>query len=202
MKFWSAASLEHAPEAIAADLRDQVEGEDGAMDLAVAFVRPPDNTEIAPIIEAVREALPARHFLACTAESVVAAGREIEDEPATALLVGSLPGVQIDPLPDLASLVEDGESAAEHLRGAAAVVALVDPFSVHTEKLVERMNEFAPGVPLIGGIASWARSAGGNRLANDDSITDRGAVGVALRGPVDVSIVVSQGCRPVGARAP
>ena len=199
MKFWSAASLEHAPDAIAADLRDQVEGRDEALDLAVVFVRPPDSASITPILEAVREALPAQHFLACTAESVVAAGREIEDESATALLAGSMPGVQIDPLPDLAALLEDGEAAASQLRGAAAVIALVDPFSVQTEQLAERMNEFAPGVPLIGGIASWAHTPGGNRLANDEAIADRGAVAVALRGAVDVSVVVSQGCRPVGA---
>ena len=199
MKFWSAASLEHAPDAIAADLRDQVEGRDEALDLAVAFVRPPDSGSITPIIEAVRQAIPARHFLACTAESVVAAGREIEDEAATALLVGSMPGVQIDPLPDLAVLLEDGEAAAAQLRGAAAVIALVDPFTVQTEQLAERMNELAPGVPLIGGVASWAHTAGENRLANDEAITDRGVVGVALRGAVDVSVVVSQGCRPVGS---
>ena len=199
MKFWSAASLEHAPDAIAADLRDQVEGRDEALDLAVVFVRPPDSASITPIIEAVRQAIPARHFLACTAESVVAAGREIEDEAATALLVGSMPGVQIDPLPDLAVLLEDGEAAAAQLRGAAAVIALVDPFTVQTEQLAERMNELAPGVPLIGGVASWAHTAGENRLANDEAITDRGVVGVALRGAVDVSVVVSQGCRPVGS---
>ena len=199
MKFWSAASLEHAPDAIAADLRDQVQDRDDVLDLAVAFVRPPDSASITPIIEAVRQAIPARHFLACTAESVVAAGREIEDEAATALLVGSMPGVQIDPLPDLAALLEDGEAAASQLRGAAAVIALVDPFTVQTEQLAERMNELAPGVPLIGGVASWAHTAGENRLANDEAITDRGVVGVALRGAVDVSVVVSQGCRPVGS---
>ena len=160
MKFWSAASLEHAPDAIAADLRDQVQDRDDVLDLAVAFVRPPDSASITPIIEAVRQAIPARHFLACTAESVVAAGREIEDEAATALLVGSMPGVQIDPLPDLAALLEDGEAAAAQLRGAAAVIALVDPFTVQTEQLAERMNELAPGVPLIGGVASWAHTAG------------------------------------------
>ncbi len=33
MKFWSAASLEHEPAAIAADLRDQVKGEYAALDL-------------------------------------------------------------------------------------------------------------------------------------------------------------------------
>ena len=199
MKFWSAASLEHAPDAIAADLRDQVQDRDEVLDLAVAFVRPPDSASITPIIEAVRQAIPARHFLACTAESVVAAGREIEDEAATALLVGSMPGVQIDPLPDLAALLKDGEAAAAQLRGAAAVIALVDPFTVQTEQLAERMNELAPGVPLIGGVASWAHTAGENRLANDEAIADRGVVGVALRGAVDVSVVVSQGCRPVGS---
>ena len=42
------------------------------------------------------------------------------------------------------------------------------------------------------------QTAGGNRLAYGDTVKDRGAVGVALRGAIDVSVIVSQGCRPLG----
>lgn len=198
MKFWSAASLEHEPAAIAADLRDQVDSEHDVLDLVVGFIRPPENADPAAIISAVSQAIPARYFLACTAESVVAAGREIEDHPVTGIFAGFLPDVEITPLPDLPALLEDPSVAASELEGAAAIVALVDPFTVHSEELAARLNDVAPGVPLIGGIASWARTAGGNCLAHGDTVSNRGAVGVALKGAVDVSIIVSQGCRPVG----
>lgn len=198
MKFWSAASLEHEPAAIAADLRDQVGSEHEGLDLVVGFIRPPENADIVSIISAVRQAIPARHFLACTAESVVAAGREIEDQPVTGIFAGFLPDVEVTLLPDLPAMLDDPSAAALELQGSAAIVALVDPFTVQSEQLAARLSAVAPGVPLIGGIASWARTAGGNRLAHGTTVTDRGAVGVALKGAVDVSVIVSQGCRPVG----
>ena len=198
MKFWSVVSLEHEPSTIAADVRDQVDAEYDEIDLVVAFVRPSAGVESTAIIEAVRESIPGRHFLACTAESVVAAGREIEHGAATGLLVGSLPNVEIEPLIDIVKILEDPETAGVKLDGAVAVIALLDPFTVEAETLAARMNDIAPGVPLVGGVASGEQTMGGNRLACGTTITNRGAVGLALRGQVDLSVVVSQGCRPVG----
>ena len=205
MQFWSLASLETAPDAIAADIRDQLGQTPVDHDLVLAFVRPPDGVLAEEIFRALRRAVPSRRFMACTAESVVAMGREIEAQAATAVMVADLPAVEIDALPPLAvdssvlptaltSLTVEPETD-----DVEAFIVLLDPFSVDADALLARLDELAPGVPVIGGIASWATSAGGNRLAQDDAISNAGLVGLMLRGDLDVSIIVSQGCRPVGA---
>ena len=79
-----------------------------------------------------------------------------------------------------------------------ACIVLVDPFSTATEALLNRLDQLAPGIPVIGGVASWASAPGRNRLAQDGEVTNSGLVGVTLRGDVRVSTIVSQGCRPVG----
>ena len=150
--------------------------------------------------------------MACTAESVVAMGREIEAQAATAVMVADLPAVAIDALPPLATDSSVLPTALTNLTvepetialpdDVEAFIVLLDPFSVAADALLARLNELAPGVPVIGGIASWATSAGGNRLAQDDAISNAGLVGVMLRGNLDVSVIVSQGCRPVGAPFP
>jgi small ligand-binding sensory domain FIST len=212
MQFWSLASLETAPDAIAADIRDQLGNTPVDHDLVLAFVRPPDGVLAEEIFRAVRRAVPSRRFVACTAESVVAMGREIEAQAATAVMVADLPDVTIDLLPPLAadssvlptaltSLTVEPESIVLP-DDVEAFIVLLDPFSVAADALLARLSELAPGVPVIGGIASWATSAGGNRLAQDDAISNAGLVGVMLRGDLDVSVIVSQGCRPVGAPFP
>ena len=51
---------------------------------------------------------------------------------------------------------------------------------------------------MIGGLASAARSPGGNRLVLDDRVYQDGAVGALLPTGAPLSAVVSQGCRPIG----
>ena len=75
---------------------------------------------------------------------------------------------------------------------------LVDPFSTATEALLNRLDQLAPGIPIVGGVASWASAPGRNRLVLDGEISNAGFVGVTLHGNVRVSTIVSQGCRPVG----
>lgn len=209
MQFWSAASLESEPADIVADLNDQLPDLDSAYDLVVAFVRPPPNAPPEDVIHAVRGSLPARHFLACTAESVIGAGHEIEDRPATSVLTARLPDVRIDPLPlntdpttGLPVMLDDDECDPARANGEEgsieSFIVLVDPFSVHVDQVLERLSARAPDAPVIGGVASWASSAGMNRLAQDDAVRTAGLVGVALRGNLELSIVVSQGCRPIG----
>ena len=54
------------------------------------------------------------------------------------------------------------------------------------------------GVAVVGGLASGAAEAGGNRLWIDGNEHADGAVGVAFP-PGVVTPIVSQGCRPVGS---
>ncbi len=192
MKFVSAVSLETEPDRIAQDIHDQL-GADGPFDLVVVFVRPQTDPAGAEVLAGLHQQLAAGRFIGCTAGGVVGAGREIEDHAATAVLAARLPGVQVDPLPDL-----DHEAATLPTDDLRACIVLVDPFSTATEALLNRLDELAPGMPVIGGVASWASAPGRNRLALDGDVSNAGLVGVTLRGNVHVSTIVSQGCRPVG----
>ena len=192
MKFVSAVSLETEPARIAQDIHDQLAA-DGPFDLLLVFVRPQTDPAGAEILAGLREHLTPRRFIGCTAGGVVGAGREIEDQAATAVLAARLPGVQVDPLPDL-----DEDEVDLRPDSLQACIVLVDPFSTATEALLNRLDQLAPGVPVIGGVASWASAPGRNRLSQDGEVTNSGLVGVTLRGDVRVSTIVSQGCRPVG----
>jgi small ligand-binding sensory domain FIST len=59
-------------------------------------------------------------------------------------------------------------------------------------------NRDYEGVPLVGGMASASNRIGGNALLIDDDFFNVGAVGLALSGAIDVDVIVSQGCRPIG----
>ena len=192
MKFLSAISLETDPGRIVQDIHDQL-APSGPFDLVTAFVRPQTDPAGADTLDGLRAQLAPGRFIGCTAGGVVAAGREIEDDAATAVLAARLPGVQVDPLPDL-----DDEAVNLDVDDLHACIVLVDPFSTATEALLHRLDQLAPGVPVIGGVASWASAPGRNRLALDGEVTNSGLVGVTLRGNVRVSTIVSQGCRPVG----
>lgn len=101
-----------------------------------------------------------------------------------------------------------------------ATFFFADPFSVPMVKLLPAMNKALRGVPgpgspptsndlsaqlprpagpvLVGGMASGARSPGGNVLILNDKLMRSGAVGVSLSGKVRIDAVVSQGCRAFG----
>jgi small ligand-binding sensory domain FIST len=192
MEFVSAVSLETEPGRIAQDIHDQFAWA-GPFDLVVAFVRPQTDPAGAEILSGLRAQIMPGRFIGCTAGGVVGAGRELEDDVATAVLAARLPGVRIDPLPDL-----DDDAVSLDTDDLQACIVLVDPFSTATESLLNRLDELAPGVPVVGGVASWASAPGRNRLAQDGDVSNAGLVGVTLRGNVRVSTVVSQGCRPVG----
>lgn len=192
VKFVSAISLETEPARIAQDIHDQLAA-DGPFDLVVAFVRPPTDPAGAEVLAGLREILAPRRFIGCTAGGVVGSGREIENDDATSVLAARLPGVRVDPLPDLDD--EAVDLASDDLQ---ACIVLVDPYSTATEALLRRLDQLAPGIPVVGGVASWASAPGRNRLAQDGNVVNTGLVGVTLRGNLRVSTIVSQGCRPVG----
>jgi small ligand-binding sensory domain FIST len=54
------------------------------------------------------------------------------------------------------------------------------------------------GGPIFGGLASAGAEPGRNVLISDEQVRTDGAVGVTLRGAVEVDAVVGQGCRGFG----
>jgi small ligand-binding sensory domain FIST len=176
-----------------------------APDLAVAFVSRGHDSPVRPALEGLADELGVRHVIAATTEAVLAGGCEHESGPAVAVWLARLPGSTIVPLSLEYCQSSDGGvflGWPDELEGEwpadATLLLLADPFSFNADRLMRRIDEDHPGVPVIGGFASGAARPGGNTLVVGPSSYDSGAVGVVIGG-VPIRPVVSQGCRPIGA---
>lgn len=153
----------------------------------------------------MRGAIGARVMIGCCSEGVIGPKHEIEDEPAVAVVAATLPGVDVRPFhisgPDSMHLARTPSSLESYYRSAPdtrGIVMIADPFTTPVDRLLESFNAMYEGVPIIGGLASAARQPGDNRLFMNDQVFESGLVGVALNGPVQLDVIVSQGCRPIG----
>jgi small ligand-binding sensory domain FIST len=191
-------------------------------DLAVFFVTRPHAGALEEAADAVSRLLEPTLLLGCAAESVVGNQREIEQAPAVSLWAG-LTGpiapvrlwVEFDDAGSQSPADRDlaGDDDGDEGRGPAPLVAgwpdelafepqalvlLADPFTFPVDQLLGGLAIEHPGLPVIGGMASAARSPGGNRLVLNDHVYRDGAVGALIGPGVKLSTVVSQGCRPIG----
>ena len=170
-------------------------------DLAVLFVTPPHAAGLEQITRTVRSTLAPRAVVGCAAVSVVGGPREVEAGPAVSLWAGFTGPVE--PFHLGVAATPDGPAFTGWPTplpdDAQALLLIADPFSFPADALLERLAEERPDLPVVGGLASAARTPGGNRLVIDDRVVNTGAVGAFLGPGVRISTVVSQGCRPVGA---
>ncbi len=170
-------------------------------DLVAVFVSggTPDDAEA--VGARVHELARPGALLGCSARGVVGGVQGVEERPAVSVWAAVLPpGASVRPF-HLEVLPGEAGSAVVGMplphRDDEVVVLLADPWSFPADGFVSRSTQVLPGLPVVGGLASGAAGAGSTRLLLDDRAVDRGAVGVVLAG-TGASVVVSQGCRPVG----
>ena len=143
-----------------------------------------------------------RHVLGCTGETIIGEGSEVEHGPALSVWAIQLPGVELRPIRLEAS--GDGVDGLGGLDPATdSVLMLGDPFSFSADPWLRKLSDAAPGLRVMGGMASGSQVAGENRLLLDARAFDDGAVGLAVAGGAGVGrpamrTLVSQGCRPIG----
>jgi small ligand-binding sensory domain FIST len=145
-------------------------------------------------------------MIGCSGEGVIGGDREIEREPGIAILAGNLPdGVEAKAFhigrDDWADVLTDPSTLAGrigHFDDTRLLVGCGDPFSTPLQQFMPALAKLAPGLPLVGGMASSSRKEGGNRLICNDAVHSEGLVGVTIGGPIEVETIVSQGCRPIG----
>lgn len=174
---------------------------DSPPDLAMVFVTPVHAPVIGEIVKTINATLRPATLLGCAAISVVGGEREVERGPGISLWAGRTGPVtpfhlSVGRSPDGLTFTGWPESIPDD---ASALLLLPDPFTFPTDDLLRRLEEDRPGLPVVGGMASAARAPGGNRLVINDQVVTAGAVGAFLGPDVEVSTVVSQGCRPVGS---
>ena len=202
-----AAALSQHPDAAVATgdvvgrVLEALGGRDEPADLAMVFVTPVHADALREIVATINTTLAPRALLGCAAVSVLGGEREVERGPAISLWAGRTGPVTPFHLDVAAS--PDGMTFTgwpEQIPGDASALLLIpDPFTFPTDDLLRRLEEDRPGMPVVGGMASAARAPGGNRLVIDDQVVTSGAVGAFLGPDVEITTIVSQGCRPVGS---
>lgn len=172
--------------------------------VAMVFFTPHHAPEVEIIAQTMLEQTEPRRLLGCTADNLIAGGRELAGQPAISIWLASWPDAAVDSF----HLVPSGSPESPEFEGwpepmpspseNPAFLLLADPFTVPVDALLDRLNTTYPGCPAFGGLASGGWTPGMNRLIVDDVIYDRGVAGLSVTGGLKVETIVSQGVRPIG----
>lgn len=194
---WHAALQQVLQQTAAADF--------ASVDLAVLFASPNFRDQYRPILEEVRRRTHAATLVGCSGQAVIGPGREVEDNPALALIIFSLPGAVVRATHIKQEMMEKQLNPREWRNvfglppdDVNAWLLFADPFSLDPEGLLAALSESYPGVPLVGGMASGDLRGTDSFLFLNDAVLVEGAVALAIGGPYTVHSVVSQGCEPIG----
>lgn len=143
-------------------------------------------------------------LVGASAGGVLGVGQGRESEPGLALWTAHLDG-PAERLRSFALRMVPTEGGAtvmglddDDMATADAMVLFADPWTFPTVPLLNHLAHRHPHLKVIGGLASAADVAGGNRLITNAGARADGAVGVLLPPGVLTGTVVSQGCRPIG----
>ncbi len=178
---------------------------DSGVDLAMLFVSSSFTKDAPLIAREVHSVLKPRALTGCSGEGVIGEGEEIESDRALSLIAARLPGCTVETCALTAEEIHRSigrpETLAENVSVSSStrlLVVLADPFSTPIDRVLEAFNRVRRGIPVVGGLASAVRTPGGNVLFCGEEIRRDGAVVTSVSGPVEIDVIVSQGCRPIG----
>ncbi|MEU8102398.1 FIST signal transduction protein [Nonomuraea muscovyensis] len=173
----------------------------GEADLICFFICGDDPDDVARAGQRAMRLAPEASVIGCSATGVIGDGQGIELTPAVSAWAARLGEARLTTFA-LETLNAEDKFVVVGLpeRGPDDHVAILlsDPYSFPTDAFVERSKEVLGELPLIGGLANGMHGRGSVRLFADGEVYTEGAIGVLISGPVRVSTVVSQGCRPIG----
>jgi small ligand-binding sensory domain FIST len=202
VRIGAGASEEHSPRQAAIEAAVAARGglQGAHADLAVVFASGAHLSDPEGLLEGVHEALVPGALIGCGAGGVLAGGREHEQQTAVAVWAAALDGGSATTFAVTAEpAVDEGFEFAglPALEGSDAVLLLADPGSLPVEPLLAEIGAQAPGLPVLGGLASAVRAGGEALLFHGGDVVGEGGIGAAL---ADVPIVpcVSQGAEPIG----
>lgn len=167
-----------------------------------------DHRENFPMVSTrLNNAFPGVMMFGSSGGGVIGGGEELDVDSGIAVIAAYTPGVDWAPIYDRGGRPEDlpySQEDIEDLFGAdidsaAAVLMIPEPFSYNPSSLLEGLNNFAPGLPIIGGLAGGGRKEGEHALFFGDRVLSEGLVALVVRGNIQVETLVAQGCRPLGA---
>lgn len=170
-------------------------------ELAVLFCSPHHVDDLDEIASAVRRLVEPGVLLGASGIAVLSGEREVEAGPALSLWGGRLAAMP-RPVRVTAARSPSGTAVggltADTCGPGEVLLLIADPFTMPMDDIVMMLGQLDPPVVTVGGAASVLTSPGSNRLVVDGEVVRDGGVGVVLPAEVATTVVVSQGCRPVG----
>lgn len=177
----------------------------GGPDLVLLFASDAHAADFPALVRRTRDATRPGVLLGCSGQGIIGPARELEGEPAIALLAASLPGATLRAVWITQPMLEDSRQASDwhSATGVPADAAngwliFADPYRIDAEGLVGGLSASYPATPVVGGLASGDPRAQRTHVFLDDRSYDEGAVAVALGGDYGVRALVSQGAEPIG----
>lgn len=191
-------ALQQACEATLNQLQEQP-------DLALLFFSASFADRAEELAEEALQRLGTANILGVTAESLAGPREELELESGVVVWLAHLPNVQLEGMHLRLEQTSEGQqiigwpdSLLNGWPSHPTLICLGDPFTFPADLMLERLNEQQPELQVVGGMASGGFAPGQSRLILGNQVHTSGAVAVLVSGEVEVSTVVSQGCRPIG----
>ena len=179
--------------------------------LLLIFADQSHRDNFAEITAHLQKTLQPEVTLGVLAEAVSGGETELDDGPGISALALRMPDVRLTPFTydqiSAGNIHNTPHKLAEIMgldSSSKAVLIFADPFSTPVTDLLTDIRLASatipslPPLPVTGGMASAGRKSGENRLVLNDQLFLAGAVGVTISGSVDLSFIVSQGCKPIG----
>jgi small ligand-binding sensory domain FIST len=205
MRFVSCVSQSESTDGAIEEIVDRAQQSGVKADALFVFFTAHHREEAETIVEKLWLEIDPQVAVGCSGEGVIGGDVEIERTPGIAVLVGEMPGVRLHPFhigaTDWQSMLDEPAKLLERIGHGPETRGLIgfgDPFTTPLDPFLQLLDSAAPGVPLIGGMASSGRQPRENALVRNDEVLTDGFVGISLSGPIAIETVVSQGGRPIG----
>ncbi len=174
-------------------------------DAVLLFASYHHSAGFAEILQEVRRQTGTPILVGCSGMGIVGMDRELENQPALAVLKLSIPGAALSAVRLTQGMIDADPEGADlnHRLGArpedvSGWLLFADPFRIDGDGLVAALSKAYPGAPIVGGFASPGPEDRRTWIFLNGELYSDGAVGLAIGGGYDLIPVVSQGCDPIG----
>lgn len=172
-------------------------------DWCVAFATAEHGEQLGELLGALAKAAGTPYIAGCSAAGVIAAGREVDAEPALGVLAvaaGEMRGTPFlfhdDGDQGLTAGVRIGQRLMASQGTSDLVVVWPDPYHVRPDRLLQGIDATLGAIPVTGGAAS-ANGNGGETFQFCGIESSGAAVsGIRLGGTFCSVVGITQGCRP------
>jgi small ligand-binding sensory domain FIST len=158
-------------------------------------------------LELIRLHARVPRLVGCSGSGVIGTKTELEHRPGLSILLLSIPesSFQIFTISesDLEGASEPGfwrEFTGLRPDDMNSWIVLANPAFRDVEKWLDSWNSSFPGKPIVGGLASAGEAE--DFLFRDGDVVNAPIIAVALRSPIAMQVLMSQGCRPIGDPSP